>query len=769
MDPNSDPDTPSANPPTSSSHAYATDRPILTEAEDRFGRAPFARRIADTISNLEDPSSIVIGIYGAWGEGKTSLLNLMGKALRDNPRVVLLRFDPWLFESNETLLGGFFKTLAEGLGKSLPTFKEKVGGILRKYGGLFSGVSVPIPDGAGTAIDPGSSARALGDAISSAEPQEMRQRIEDFLRAAQRRIVVLIDDIDRMDRTEIQTLFKIIKLSADFPFTAYVLAFDDNMVSAVLGERYGAANADAGRNFLEKIVQVPLHLPPADQLSLRQITFEGVDAAVRMAGIELTEEHVQAFGRHFVDGLEVRLKTPRQARRYANALTFALPILKGDVHPVDQMLVEGLRVFYPALYVVVRDNPDLMIRGSERGGRPDEQIKKRTQEVIGKGLEGLLSQEDEAAKNLLQTLFPRLKSIYGNISYGSDIDDRYVREQRVATEWYFGRYFHYGVPPGDISDLTIHRLLDEMVGASPEQADRALHRVLEKGVVKRFIAKLRHQAKRIGHASAGPLARSLARQGAQFRHDAGGPFSFLGTHDQAAILIGQLVGLVQDMGVRTELAKEIMREATPLPFASECFRWLRNDEKTPESKRTLLQATEEELGKILAARIREAARVQPPYIQFRDRVPALLWAWDHYGTPGEVRQYLSDRFAAHPFEAATFLGSLTGKAWGAESGLPLKADFRRESYDTATRLIDPELIMQALRRQYGAALDTPDEYLSDEHAYEERLAHQFAAIHQAILKEQQAGANDRNPVSGETEQIAADEPGTDHDGEESGG
>ena len=119
-------------------NAYATDRPILTEEEDRFGRAPFARRIAETISHIQDPSSIVIGIYGAWGEGKTSVLNLMAECLKDNLSVIVIRFNPWHFESTEKLLGGFFDTLGSALGKSLPTLAEKVGGILKKYGGVLS-------------------------------------------------------------------------------------------------------------------------------------------------------------------------------------------------------------------------------------------------------------------------------------------------------------------------------------------------------------------------------------------------------------------------------------------------------------------------------------------------------------------------------------------------------------------------------------------------------------------------------------------------------
>jgi hypothetical protein len=46
---------------------------------------------------------------------------------------------------------------------------------------------------------------------------------------------------------------------------------------------------------------------------------------------------------------------------------FALPLLKGEVHPVDQTLLEGIRVFYPRLYMIIRDNPDMFLPdGSSR-------------------------------------------------------------------------------------------------------------------------------------------------------------------------------------------------------------------------------------------------------------------------------------------------------------------------------------------------------------------------------------------------------------------
>ena len=122
----------------------------------------------------------------------------------------------------------------------------------------------------------------------------------------------------------------------------------------------------------------------------------------------------------------MRLKTPRQAKRYGNVLTFALPILKSEVHPVDHMLVEGMRVFYPKLYVIVRENADVCL-GRASSQSIDVGAKKRFLERLQPGFEGLDSSEEKAAKGLIQVLFPRLKSIFDNMSYGSNWEERWEK------------------------------------------------------------------------------------------------------------------------------------------------------------------------------------------------------------------------------------------------------------------------------------------------------------------------------------------------------
>jgi predicted KAP-like P-loop ATPase len=713
---------------------YSADQPIRSKDEDRFNRWPFAKRIAETLAARRDPSGLVIAIYGPWGDGKTSTLLLMEAALKEHEHVVAIRFNPWHFDSEEQLLRGFFATLAEALGRSLPTKKEELGRLLNRYGGLLSIASVSL---AGIVqIGPGNAAKSLGEALSTVELDDLRSRLEKFLDEEGKRVVALIDDIDRLDRREIQAIFRLVKLSAGFAHTSYVLAFDDGIVAASLGERYGAGGVESGRAFLEKIVQVPLHLPPPDELALRRLAFQGVDEALSVSGISLTEEQVEAFVRHFVDGLEPRMSTPRHAKLYGNGLLFALPILKGEVNPVDQMLIEGIRIFYPRVYETIRDNPEYFLKAG-REAMHDQALKQRAKEVVERALEADgVDDKDTIRSRLLEILFPRLKAVFGNTVYGSDWDGRWEREQRVCAGSYFHRYFRYGIPPGDIADLEVAALLDVAGRGETEELNRRLAGMANAGGMGRLIPKLRRREDLVEPASARQLALAICRNGALVPRERAILLSDW-TFMQAAILVLKLVGRIPAGAEREQLALQAVEAAEPLPFAWECMKWFRKDDQTPENERVVSAECETELARRVAERIRAAAQGEPLYQRFGADAPRLLWLWNRYGEPGQVGRYLEEQLNSDAGEVDVFLATYAGKAWGFESGLSHKADLERDAYDAIAKLIDPEIVMAKLKAKYGAELNTPEYYLGDELPYALRLAHQFAYIHQRVKQETQ--------------------------------
>ena len=264
-------------------------------------------------------------------------------------------------------------------------------------------------------------------------------------------------------------------------------------------------------NFIDKIVQVPLQLPLADASSLRHFCLQRVDQALGSARLQLDEQQVQAFVRNFDEGLEIRLETPRLAKRYANILTFSLPILKGEVHPVDLMLIEGIRVFYPELYECVRRNPDAFLGPGLGISSTITQTKvEQYKEVVDRGLKSLTNDERRAAKDLLTTLFPRLETIYGGASFPPEWDTTWANEKRVASQQYFNRYFTYSVPEGDIPDQQLDTFVTQADEQPVEVVVASLRSLVNSRNAERFASKLRRRAKGLPPPVSSDLARAIS-------------------------------------------------------------------------------------------------------------------------------------------------------------------------------------------------------------------------------------------------------------------
>lgn len=724
---------------------FVSDEPITGAAQDRFNRAPFAARIADTIARRPDCASLVVGVFGPWGDGKTSVLKMMEEELQRHDNVVVLRFNPWHFQSEEQLIRGFFATLAEGLDQKLNTAKEKIGKILKDYGSLLSLGSFAVAGGA-IQLRPGDAAKGLGEALSNVSLDKLRLRIDTILAASGKRVVVLVDDIDRLDRAETHSMFKLVKLSAGFNHTAYVLAFDDEVVAAALGERYGAGGQQAGRAFLEKIIQVPLHLPPVDEVALRQVAFEGVQAAVDMAGIQVTQPDADAFMRHFVDGLERKLTTPRVAKLYTNSLMFALPLLKGEVNTMNLMLIEGIRVLYPTLYAAIRDNPSLFLVGQERALHGLEPARNRLDVLVDAALPGLTAGDLEAIKTrLLKPLFPRT----GNMIYGHEWDAVWAREQRICSEAYFKRYFTYCVPDGDIADASIAELLDRLPTDDDTAKRERLAQFACRRSIPRLISTLRRRMDGMDADRAAALARAIALSGDLMVRERGQ--IMVTTFNQAGILVSAAIRQLPGRERRWTVVEEILQSAMPLDFAVECARWMYFNAERAVDDNIVLEADNDRIDGLLAQRIAAADQEQPIYLQFPKDTASLYFLWNR-AAPGAPRESLRRRFAEAPADLDAFIDCFIGEGWEIESGLPVRSDLRRDHYNSIVQLFDVNDIMANLRARYGEELSAPRNHPPREWPHARKFAHQFAAIHAFVAQEAAATPETTPPTEDDQQQ-----------------
>src|SRR5438309_995145 len=118
------------------------DEPIANSSDDRFGRKDFSITLGDSLVKVPSKQSITIGLYGTWGSGKTSIINMAIEHLNQKytDKVIVIKFNPWVFSSAENLHMAFFGTLASKLGKKLRTNGERIASELQTYGEVTGSV-----------------------------------------------------------------------------------------------------------------------------------------------------------------------------------------------------------------------------------------------------------------------------------------------------------------------------------------------------------------------------------------------------------------------------------------------------------------------------------------------------------------------------------------------------------------------------------------------------------------------------------------------------
>lgn len=248
------------------------DAPVTDRSEDYYDRWPIAKSISNIIATAPLQWSTRIGLFGPWGDGKTSVLNFVEQQQREAGNIVI-RYAPWGASTPEEVWKDFGKVLIAGLkrhGVKLTLWARAV----HLVKALGTKAITAVLKGIGklaelTGHAPGASAGAnfastlIGDKLTFTK--------EDMLRLIQqldrRRVVVFIDDLDRTEPSVVPKLLLVLRELLDFAQFAFVLAFDRKIVATAL-ERSNPGMEKSGESFLDKVIdfRVELPEPTADQV-----------------------------------------------------------------------------------------------------------------------------------------------------------------------------------------------------------------------------------------------------------------------------------------------------------------------------------------------------------------------------------------------------------------------------------------------------------------------------------------------------------------------
>lgn len=448
---------------------FYSDKPIFSSKDDLLKRGGFAKLLAQSLMNLNSIDTFTVGLFGKWGSGKTSLVNMMlqeiehcQKDMKENDKLVIVHFEPWNFSETNQLLTQFFVRLSNEFRSKGDENLAKVGEALEKYSDAFEiAEAIPVVGGL-LALFGKKGTSALGKKMKKGSDEKdilkQKEYVVRLLEKQTNKILIVIDDIDRLSNEQIRQVFQLITSVAKFPNTTYLLVFDKKIVVKALEK----VQEGSGEDYLEKVIQMPIQIPDIQRSELRKTLFTRLDKIIAEHGdVIFSSPHWQ---RLYEPCIAPFVKNLRDINRLCNVTQFKLTTISSEVDFTDIVAISALEINLPEVYEWVKANKavltgdlDLSSFGSKNKSQNEwydfyeEQILLLLQ---GDKQSGMGKSCAKTAIKFLSRLFPYFGQRIGKAYETYDLN-QFRRNNQIAHPEKFDRYFHLNLDYIDLKKLDI--------------------------------------------------------------------------------------------------------------------------------------------------------------------------------------------------------------------------------------------------------------------------------------------------------------------------
>ena len=467
---------------------YSADRAINCCAEDLLGRATFSRRLGQAICEYKGTDSLVLGVFGKWGTGKTSVINMALQTVEEitkdvEKKPIILRFSPWNYSDKDNLIWLFFNELQIKIElEGNEEFKKKVASILKDYAGIFDVASL-IP-GVGTAVAAvlKTASQAGGDLLfRSPDLNGTKTKLVKALQDEKQKIIVVVDDIDRLTNEQIRDIFQLVKQVGDLPNIIYVLAMDREVVSNALTE----VHKFDGNEYLEKIIQIPFEIPELKPSKLYEIFFAKLDGVINEISPDIIWDQ-QYFKSVFNNCIAPYLHTLRDVNRIINVFHFKYSMLYQETSFEDMVGITTIEVLEPTLYRWIINNKDAVCGGLWHDISAREKTVEEFKQYYEKEFKSIVLNPEKTFK-CLSALFPVFKKDVGIVLYDGYNSTNVRSQMRMAHADRFDLYFEL-----DMDSISVPRpLINDCINSLDEDAlTSAIKEINQQGSIVYFIEEL---------------------------------------------------------------------------------------------------------------------------------------------------------------------------------------------------------------------------------------------------------------------------------------
>ncbi|HYT45740.1 MAG TPA: P-loop NTPase fold protein, partial [Methylomirabilota bacterium] len=346
-----------------------TDNPISSLKDEKFGFLTYARVLSTTL--LESgPLPFCVGIFGAWGSGKSSFMKMIQLLIQNKPEVRSIWFNPWKYDKKEELWSALIQTILSTIiveTDHKPEIKEKAKLLAKTVTWMVLKKAVTtVSAGIVTEPDLDTIAKTMTDK-DEIYYQYVNNFEQDFSFVVERytdngKLVIFIDDLDRCLPENAITVLESLKLFIGDARCIFVLGMDHYIVEEGIRQRYTNKVTMNGRDYLDKIIQIPFYLPPVHYKTL-EASLKADEASARLSEEVWTIIHAGMEG------------NPRKTRRFVNCFNLVQSYLRAPTR--DEILSRGdipilpektqniylakllvFQISFPDFYVHLNDHPE---------------------------------------------------------------------------------------------------------------------------------------------------------------------------------------------------------------------------------------------------------------------------------------------------------------------------------------------------------------------------------------------------------------------------
>lgn len=430
---------------------FLEDIAINKPEEDLFNFKHYAEKVQKLIQlNSSNPKPITIGIYGKWGEGKTSFLNLIENKIdhfekkEGDKEYLKFHFNPWRYSSEDEMLFDFFDALSKKFYVKENTNLQEVGKWISKYSKYLKAIKISATVGipkifnSKVSFDVSEIFQALGEDLEGDKLtlDSLKDKVNDAIRKVNFKVIVFVDDLDRLDKEEIYTILKLIKLNADFDNFIFIINLDSEHVAKAIKDRYGNDIKD-GYLFLEKIINIPIYLPRIEKEDL-QYFFEINLKKVLTNFSFINDEKKSELLKDLRDEVSrENFRSPREIIKILNSFFITGFTIGEEVNLKDLFWIEFIKIRNESCYYYLKNYTEKSMFWNYSSvvdftyDSREDGYKERDE----------LMSDFEDVSHILEKLFP-LKNIM-NLGANKKDSSSYNKDLRINSLEHYDKYFSY--------------------------------------------------------------------------------------------------------------------------------------------------------------------------------------------------------------------------------------------------------------------------------------------------------------------------------------